>query len=62
MNFSGIMDTFLQRGSAITKTPRYLDGDTIHTALEQPALTQFRTNNFISNLYLNIYFKPVFKI
>jgi hypothetical protein len=38
-------------------TPHYLDGDTIYTTSEQPSLTQFSTNSFISILY-DMDFKP----
>jgi len=36
------------------------DGDTIYTAHKHPSLTPFSTNNFISILYFNAYFKPYF--
>ena len=40
---------------ADTTTPHCFDGDMIYTALENPSLTQFSTNNFISTLYCNIF-------
>lgn len=36
-------------------------GDTTHTATEHLSLEQFSTNNFIGNLYFNVFLSLIFK-